>query len=657
MLFAYGQEDDPVKIWDLTEDKTIPDDLENMLSSDEPICAHNAQFETEILTPLFDINPERWRCSMAKCYAHALPGGLEDAGIVLGLPLEKQKIKEGNALMHFFCKPQGKNRKVTRNTRHMHPEKWGKFKDYCVNDVVAMREIWKRSPSWNYPNIELDFWLLDQKINRHGLLVDLDLAAAAISITESEKKRLDKNTYRLTSGEVKAATQRDAMLHYIADTYDIQFDNLRGSTVETFLEKMTDIPQELSDLLVTRLQSNRTSAAKYKRIFNWESGGRLKYTYQYCGASRTKRFSGRGPQGQNLKRPEKYIADQWDFVADAVKAKAVDLLFEDPMDVIASMIRGCIIAPPGKKLVVSDLSGIEGCVLPWLAGEVTELKRLEDNFKGIGFDSYIWSYAGSFGVDPTTVTKDQRKKGKPISLAFGYQGGAGAFASMAAIYDVDLDDMADQSRSSLPGWSLEEAQGMWEWATKKKLTKITRGMKKDTFIVCDALKRIWRRDHPFTVRFWDDLERNFKLAVDTPGTDFVCGRLVFRRDGAWLRIKLPSGTYLCYPSPRYDDKGISFMGRDQFTKQWKRIYTFGGKLTENTTSGVARDILKGGLLQADENSYDPVGHSHDEIIAEVPDTDEYTATGLSELMTTNIPWAGGLPLAAAGFETYRYRKE
>lgn len=659
MLFAYALDDDPISIWDVTENPAMPADLKKHLDSDEPICGHYATFEASVLTPLFGIDPKRWRCSMAKCYAHALPGALENAGIVLGLDIDLQKFKDGKALIHKFCKPAAKNSKHTRNTRLTHPKEWERFKDYCKQDVAAMRAVWKRSPSWNYPNFELDFWHLDQKINRRGMAADLELAGAAVSIAGREKNRLANKTMELTEGQVKSATQRDAMLSYIADAYDIKLDNLRGSTIETFLEKMVDIPQELAELLATRLQSNRTSAAKYKRIFDWEHEGRLKHTLQYCGAARTLRFSGRGPQGQNLKRPEKYISEQWNFAAEVVKAEAVDLFFDDTMDVLASMVRGTVIAPPGKKLIVSDLAGIEGCVLPWLAGEETELKRYHDLFAGSGFDSYIWAYARSFGMKPALVTKAQRTIGKPISLSFGYQGGAGAFVSMAAIYGVDLDDMAKKARASLPDDIIKEAEGLWAWANKKfgSSNKITRGLTKDIFIVCDSLKRIWRQDHPMTVRFWDELEKNCKLAIENPDTVFSYRKLKFQRTGNWLRILLPSGTYLCYPSPRADEKGISYMGIKQFTKKWERIYTFGGKLAENTTSSTSRGVLKHGIIRAEDTSYEVVTHSHDEIVAEVPDTDEFTAEGLSELMTTGIDWAGGLPLAAAGFETYRYRKE
>jgi DNA polymerase len=55
--------------------------------------------------------------------------------------------------------------------------------------------------------------------------------------------------------------------------------------------------------------------------------------------------------------------------------------------------------------------------------------------------------------------------------------------------------------------------------------------------------------------------------------------------------------------------------------------------------------------------YEIVLHVHDELITEVPDTEDFSAEALARLMCIEVEWNKGLPLAAAGFETYRYRKE
>jgi len=114
---------------------------------------------------------------------------------------------------------------------------------------------------------------------------------------------------------------------------------------------------------------------------------------------------------------------------------------------------------------------------------------------------------------------------------------------------------------------------------------------------------------------------------------------------------------LSYPSPRVSDAGeISYKGLNQYSRKWERLTTYSGKLLENATQAVARDVLAANMQRIEDAGYEIVLTVHDEIIAEAPDTEEFNAEHLSSLMATVPSWAKGLPLAAAGFETYRYRK-
>lgn len=344
------------------------------------------------------------------------------------------------------------------------------------------------------------------------------------------------------------------------------------------------------------------------------------------------------------------------------------------MQLISSAVRGCIVAPPGKKLVISDLSNIEGRMLAWLAGEEWKLQAFRDFDASLVVDAqgrpvlskkgkrqftrpdlYVVAYAAAFGVNVLDVTADQRQIGKVMELMLGYEGGVGAFLTGAATYGFDIEELAVTAYSTIPPHILAEAEGFYEWTIKQK--RNTFGLSEKAFVVCDSLKRMWREAHPRIASMWKELEGTCIEAVQNPGTTYTCRKFKVRRDGAWLRVGLPSGRALCYPQPKVEDSKLSYMGMNQYSRQWSRLATYGGKLAENATQAAARDVLAENMPMIDSTGYEIVLSVHDELITETPDTDEYSAAYLSEMMSTVPDWAEGLPLAAAGFETYRYKKE
>jgi DNA polymerase bacteriophage-type len=329
----------------------------------------------------------------------------------------------------------------------------------------------------------------------------------------------------------------------------------------------------------------------------------------------------------------------------------------DLMEVIANAVRGCIVAAPGKKLCIADLSNIEGRKLAWLAGERWKLKAFAAYDTGEGHDLYIMAYARAFGIDPADVQKWQRQIGKVMELGLGYEGGVAAFLTFAAVYNMDLQELADAVWAAARGTqALEDALGMWKWAEKKKRTL---GLPMDVYVACELLKKAWRDAHPMTVQLWHAAGDAVRSAIGRPGETFPIGNhLKARRDGAWLRIRLPSGRYLCYLHPEVADDGqISYMGVDQYTRRWKRIKTYGGKLIENCTQAAARDVMAAGMQVAEDRGYPIVLSVHDELLTETPDSPDFTHEELAGIMATAPAWAEGIPLAAAGFETYRYRKD
>ena len=635
MIVAYALDDGPVNVWDVTSGEPMPEALSQALADESVVVwAHNVAFDRTVLKASLgiDIALERWRCSMCLAYMHSMPGSLDSLCAALEVAQDKRKLKSGKDLVRLFCIPPTEASGRKRATRHTHPEKWQEFLEYAGGDIVAMRECIAKLPKWNLNASELALWQLDRIINERGIAVDLDFCRAAVHAADAEKARLAERASEMTDGAVHAATQRDALLAHLLKAYNVSLPDMQAGTIERRLED-PELPEPVKELLSIRLQASGTSVSKYKAFLRaTSSDGRLRGTLQFGGASRTNRWAGRLVQLQNLSRVPKYLKNQYDFAVETIKCGAVELVYQNAMDVIGSTVRGALIAAPGKKLCRADLSNIEGRVLAWLAGEDWKLKAFAN-----GDDLYIEGYSRSFGIPVEEVRADEeaggtmRLIGKVQELACGFQGAVGAFGSMAKLYGVNLEE--------------------------DRVLEIVRA---------------WRSANPKIVALWYDLEDAAISAVNNAGTTYTCGRLKLRRDGQWLRIRLPSGRVLCYPSPRWEPKkivdadtgktvdnpngGLSYVGLNQYSRRWERLRTYGGRLAENCTQATARDVFAEGLKRCEANGYPVVMHVHDEAICETPDTDEYSGEAVARFLATPPDWAEGLPLAAEGSETKRYRK-
>lgn len=679
LLWTYAVGDGPVKCWDVTAGD-MPAELEDHIK-DERITTvwHNGgMFDRVVLRHampvVYDYLPiTRWHDTMVQALAHSLPGSLDLLCQIFRVDAGDSKMGIGKQLIRLFCMPPAKNLKRGRATRHTHPKDWEDFKRYAKNDIAAMRAIYKKLPTWNYREAELALWHLDQQINMRGVPMDLDLAHAAIRAVDRAQRHLAARTVELTNGEVTRATQRDSLLRHLLGEYGIDLPDLQKSTLERRVDDAS-LPWALRELLAIRLQASTTSTSKYKTLIKGvSSDGRLRGTLQMNGASRTGRWAGRLFQPQNLPRPA-LKQRQIDFGVEALKADCEDLLFDNVMELTSSAIRGCIVAPPGKKLVVADLSNIEGRMLAWLAGEDWKIKAFADfdtfkldangqripdgkgDYVRVGHDLYKLAYARAFNISPDDVDKHMRQIGKVMELGLGYEGGVGAFLQFAAVYGLDIEAMTDAAWDVIPADILEEAEGFLQWTRKQR--RSTFGLSDRAFMVCDSFKRSWRYAHAEVAAFWRELGNAVKDATACPGVTFDCRRLRVRRDGAWLRIRLPSGRFLCYPSPQVDEGGqFSYMGVNQYTRKWSRIKSYGGKLVENVTQAASRDVIAANMAAVEEAGYAILLTVHDEDITEAPDRPEFNAEHLSSIISTNPAWADGLPLAAAGFEAYRYRKD
>lgn len=648
MIMSWAVDENPVKIDDLTG----PHDLGALFIAAQRadvVIAHNAMFDRGVARKLmgYGIPIHKWRCTMVQAMAHGLPGGLDRLCEILRVPTDKSKHKRGKELVKLFCMPRlGK-----RNTRETHPAEWAEFLAYAANDVEAMREVHKRLPTWNYAGAELAVWHLDQRINDRGVAVDLDLANAAIKTVEREQARLRTEAYAMTGGEVGSTTQRDALLTNILQDYGVLLPDLRADTLERRIAD-PDLPEGLRELLKVRLQASGTAVAKYQALVNATTDGRLRGALQFDGAARTGRWAGRTFQPQNLPRPT-WNPTEADI--GVIKSGVADLVFPNVMQACTNAIRGCIVAPKGRKLVVADLANIEGRAAAWLAGEEWKLDAFRAFDAGTGPDLYKVSYANSFGIDADDVTKDQRQIGKVQELMLGYEGGVGAYATGAATYGIDLAAMADKAWDSLPGDVLGEARGMLRWFRDEgKDPPAQYGMTDKTWLVCECFVLGWRAAHPAIKSTWKLLKEYAMDATQNPGVTFEFGKFKVRRDGAWLRIALPSGRALCYPQPEVDKDGLTYMGMNTYSRQWQRLRTYGGKLFENACQALAAHVLKDAMPRIESAGYEIVLTVHDEVICE---TEQGAVEEVAALLSQPPEWALDMPLAAAGFEATRYRKD
>jgi DNA polymerase len=716
MIWAFADGDGTIYVWDRVHDELwwedelsgvwemqpihwggdVPGELMDLLQNQEAlIWFHNGgQFDYPVIDNQMPymadlIPPQRRRDTMVLAFAHALPGALEKLGDILGMADDKKKIKDGKALVRLFCIPQNEafvaKFGTDRATRDTHPAEWMRFIQYAGGDITTMREARRTLPQWNYHTPkQIELCLIDWRINARGFQVDTELAAAAVAGADKAKAAMAKRTKELTDDAVQSTTQRDVLLAHILAAHGVELPDMRADTLERRVED-PDLPEAVRELLKIRLQASMNSVSKFKTLLRMVcDDGRMRGCMQFRGAGRTGRWAHRGFQPANLPRPQ-FSHKLIELAIMALKAddiELIDMIIGNIMAAISSSIRGVIVAPPGKKLVVADLANIEGRVAAWLAGEEWKIQAFRDYDTVIGqdekgkltrkgLDLYIKAYMSSFNItDPAMVGKDERQIGKVEELMFQYGGGVGAWLTGAATYGIDLDAMTEQVYDTVPQWAIDEAanylqylysqvdekfkkrfaklDAAWKrgpdapdfvpmptqeqhdrdyYAEQEALLQQTReekikaryGLTEKVFITCDAIKRLWRKAHPQISSYWKELEDAVRFAIENQGVTVECRKLKVRRKGGWLRIGLPSGRCLCYPEPRIEKNGdITYVGPNVYTRQWGRIKTYSGKLYENVVQAVACDQFAEPIAGIENAGFDLVMGVHDEWISEAP---------------------------------------
>lgn len=657
LLFGYALDDEPADVWDATQGP-MPSRLDAILRDpDVQLRAHNCAFDSQLInvTLGYNLPVTRYFCTMAMAMTLGLPASLAELGTVVGLSEKDAKLKEGKRLVRRFCLPQPKNHKVKRWTRETDPENWRKFIDYARQDVAAMRQIVSRLPNYNYKDGELALWHLDQKINNTGLPIDLPLVDACLELIDYEIDNLQAQTLALTNGMVENTKSRAKALAWISQ----QGVNMPGYTkkdVEDALQQ--DLPDNVRKFLEIRQQEGRAATAKFTSITNSVcADGTVKGTLQYYGASRTGRWAGRRLQIQNLYKSPYPV----ETLCRAIKEGpgVVHLLYDDGMSVAAGAVRPAIAAPPGYDLLVSDFAGIEARITAAVAceGEALTAFCQQDNKTGPGI--YELEAGRIYNVRPSEIKKGDKRRdvGKAATLALGFGGGAGAFGSMALNFGLDLAPTLPALLSASSDYDKERALFGVDWLRDKQPDKF-KELGYDATYAASLIKNKWRDSNPNIVQFWYDIENAARSAIAETNRMFWVNSIGVGCDGKFLRIKLPSGRFLCYPAPRISSEGdLMFSGVDQYTRKWTRIKTYGGKLTENLVQGIARDLMANALFNLDNSGFTIIGSVHDEAICLAPEGHPaLTGEAMTARMESTPAWARTWPIVAETDVWKRYQK-
>ena len=612
LLIAYAWDDGPVQVLDCTRDVSadaFTSVCSGLLDPAVVKVAHNSAFERAALSRYLqrDLPPEQWEDTMILAAYNGLPLSLEAAGAALGLPIQKRK--DGKALINYFCKPckpTKANGWRTRNLPEHDPEKWARFKLYARDDVEVERLIHKRLGPTPVTPFERRIWALDARINERGVMVDLDLAAAAVAVGEAFTAELRAEMQKLTGLENPNSV---VQLRSWLESCGHSSESLDKAAVADMLSEAKDAT--VRRVLRLRQMLGKTSTTKYGTMLSAAGADhRMRGLTQYYGAGRTGRWAGRLVQLQNL--PQNHL-DAIGAVREIVRARdlaTLELLFDNVSDVLSQLIRTALVAKPGHTFLVADFSAIEARVIAWMAGE----QWRQDVFAA-GGDIYCSSASQMFKVpvEKHGVNGHLRQKGKIAELACGYGGGVNAMLNFGAdkmgLSEAEMQDIVNQ----------------------------------------------WRAASPSIPKFWRDTERAAVLSLENPGKTYrvPCG-VTFRKDADALRLFLPSGRRLSYWGARLENGKICYMGQGS-QGGWMKKDTWGGKLVENIVQAVARDCLAVAMDRLDAAGIAICFHVHDEVVVEAPEGSLWE--NVAEIMGRPIDWAPGLLLRADGYETRFYMKD
>jgi prophage lambdaSa04, DNA polymerase len=625
LLFSYKLNDDPTKIVDLKQGEKIPDNILELLNNQNCIKhAYNAAFEWYCLNQAgYTTSITQWRCTMFHATYLGLPAGLGMTGKAIGISEDKKKLTTGNRLIQYFsvpCKPTKSNGGRTWNDPHHDLDKWKLYREYNMQDVEAEYTIYQYLKAFEVPAKEQKLWEMDILMNANGVKVDKLLVDSVLRIDAESTEKLTDEAQKITGlDNPNSITQ---LKSWVESQIDEDLPGLTKGDISDLLSR-DNLPLKVKRVLEIRQQLGKTSVSKYAAMENAMcKDDRVRGLLQFYGANRTGRWAGRLVQVQNL--PRNYI-NTLDDARDLAKHgnfEGLKLLYGNVPDILSQLVRTAFITSK-DKFIISDFSAIEARVIAWLAGE----EWVNEVFATHG-KIYEATASQMFNVPIDKIKKGNpeyslRQRGKVATLALGYQGGESALIAMGA------------DRMGLSSEELTDIKVRWR----------------------DANKNI--------VRLWYAVGDAVIQAMNGNGTQFVqC--LEIRREWDmmygldFISVKLPSGRKLFYPKPflqqnKFNKDALHYYGVNQTTKKWEVNSTYGGKLVENIVQAIARDCLAETLMRLYDRNYEVVMHIHDEVVIDAYDDEKLE--DVNNILAEPIPWAPGLILKGAGFETKYYMKD
>jgi len=607
LMCAYGMDDEPIKVAIGAGDVAC---IDGLWDPDVVKVAHNAQFERVCFThfgrgilevePDEYLDPADWHDTAAVAANRGLPRSLQKLAKALG---GEQKDEAGTALINLFCVPRREFNYERAYLPEELPEKWEQFVAYCAQDTETHRDAHRRMGGWPTER-ERQVFLMDQRLNDRGIKLDVPLAEEARQAKEENDAKAGREIMELTGAKTPNALK--AIKEWL-ESKGSKMPDMKAETIEKELAKPGRDPQ-VRRVLVLRQQLGLIATKKYEvALDSMNEDGRVRGQFRYHGAH-TGRWAGRGVQLHNLPResfksslPREFFSSDEEHeeamrrdVIAQTQAAHLDLhlgLGATPL-VLKKMVRSMLVGP----FTVVDYSAIEARVLAWLAGEEWVLQSFRD-----GKDLYVVQAQRM----STPTKKMERRDGKIAVLALGYQGAIGSLQAMGA-----------------------------------------EGGKEELLPLVQA----YRKSVPNIVDFWADMEAVFRTGGETE-----TGLIRVEKDGADRHVILPSGRSIEYHGYKmttvhtpYGDKTVpSFIDH----QKGFRVTTYGGRLTENVTQAVARDVLADALVNLDAEGYRPVAHIHDEAVVEGEDL-----AGVKEIMDRVPDWAPGLPINGEGFVAPFYLK-